>query len=173
MSSVQYNSSDHCYMTLSPTKRFKLNNCEAIRMWSENDIYIVGAKRTPCGSLLGSLSSMPAPQLGAVAHRCVLEQAHISPNDVDEVISGCVLQAGIGQGPARQAAVCAGLPYTVATTTVNKMCGSGMVSVMMGCNLIRTGNAHIVLTGGMESMSQAPFLLSKARYYTLNLMQLQ
>ena len=136
-------------------------------MWNIGDVFVVAAKRTPCGSLQGSLSSLAAHELGAVAHRACLDQAGLNPAEVDEVISGCVLQAGQGQGPARQAAIGAGLPYSVAATTVNKMCGSGMISVMMACNLIKAGGANIVIAGGFECMSQAPHLLLKARYYLL------
>ncbi|KTD16666.1 acetyl-CoA C-acyltransferase [Legionella jordanis] len=129
----------------------------------QNDIVIVAAKRTPMGGLLGSLSSLSAPELGAVAHRAAIEQAGLSPSDIDEVIGGCVLQAGIGQAPARQAAIAAGIPNSAGATTVNKMCGSGMKAVMLGHDLLKAGSANVVLAGGMESMSNAPYLLSKAR----------
>ena len=140
------------------TLRFKETN-----IVTQEDIVIVAAKRTPMGSMLGSLSSLTAPQLGAAAHRAALEQAKLAPSDLDEVISGCVLQAGIGQAPARQAALCADIPYTVNATTINKMCGSGMKAVMFAHDLIQVGSASIVLASGMESMSHAPYLLSKAR----------
>ena len=126
-------------------------------------VVIVAAKRTPLGSMLGGLSSLTAPQLGAVAHRAALEQAGLSPADIDEVISGCVLQAGIGQAPARQAAIFAGIPHSANATTINKKCGSGMKAVMLAHDLIQAGSANIVLASGMESMSNAPYLLSKAR----------
>jgi acetyl-CoA C-acetyltransferase len=129
----------------------------------KDDIVIVAAKRTPAGALLGSLSSLSAPELGAAAHQAVLKQANINPEDIDEVISGCVLQAGIGQAPARQAAIAAGIPYSKGATTINKMCGSGMKSVMLAHDLIKAQSARIVLAGGMESMSNAPYLLDKAR----------
>ncbi len=129
----------------------------------DDDIVIVAAKRTPAGAMLGHLSTLSAPELGAVAHRAAIEQAHISPEDIDEIISGCVLQAGIGQAPARQAALKAGIPTSKPTTTINKMCGSGMKAVMLAHDLIKAGSANIVLAGGMESMSNAPYLLSKAR----------
>ncbi|STX29580.1 acetyl-CoA C-acetyltransferase [Legionella beliardensis] len=129
----------------------------------QNDVVIVAAKRTPMGSMLGSLTSLSAPELGAVAHRAVLDYAHLSPTDLDEVISGCVLQAGIGQAPARQAAIKAGIPEAVGATTINKMCGSGMKAVMLAHDLIKSGSANVILAGGMESMSNAPYLLSKAR----------
>ena len=132
-------------------------------MMNPNDIVIVAAKRTPTGTLLGQFSSLTAPELGAVAHQAVLTATGISPNDIDEVISGCVLQAGIGQAPARQAAIKAGIPTSAGATTINKMCGSGMKAVMLAHDLIRAGSAEIVLAGGMESMSQAPYLLPKAR----------
>lgn len=127
------------------------------------DIVIVAAMRTPTGGLLGNLSSLSAPELGAIAHRAVLDKAQIKPADIDEIISGCVLQAGIGQAPARQAALKAGIPDSVGATTINKMCGSGLKSVMLAHDLIKAGSANIVLASGMESMSQAPYLLAKAR----------
>lgn len=128
-----------------------------------HDIVIVAAKRTPQGAFLGTLSSLTAPELGAIAHRGVIEAAGISPELVDEVISGCVLQAGIGQAPARQAALNAGIPESAGATTLNKMCGSGMKAVMLAHDLIKAGSTNIVLASGMESMSNAPYLLSKAR----------
>jgi acetyl-CoA C-acetyltransferase len=128
-----------------------------------DDIVIVAAKRTPHGAMLGSLSTLSAPELGAIAHRAAIEQAGISPNDIDEVISGCVLQAGIGQAPARQAALKAGIPNSAPASTLNKMCGSGMKSTMLAHDLIKAGSAEIILASGMESMSNAPYLLSKAR----------
>lgn len=128
-----------------------------------NDIVIVAAKRTPLGGLLGELSPLTAVELGAIAHQAALAQAGINPDDVDEVISGCVLQAGIGQAPARQAAIKAGIPYSAGATTINKMCGSGMKAVMLAHDLIKAGSANIILASGMESMSNAPYLLAKAR----------
>jgi acetyl-CoA C-acetyltransferase len=129
----------------------------------QNEVVIVAAKRTPLGALLGQFSSLSAPELGAIAHQAALAQAQISPEDLSEVLSGCVLQAGIGQAPARQAAIKAGIPDSVGTTTVNKMCGSGMKSLMLAHDLILSGSAEIVLASGMESMSNAPYLLAKAR----------
>lgn len=129
----------------------------------QHDIVIVAAKRTPMGGMLGSLSSLTAPELGAIAHRAVMAEANIAPEDIEEVITGCVLQAGIGQAPARQAAIKAGIPNSVGATTINKMCGSGMKAVMLAHDLIKAGTAKIMLAGGMESMSNAPYLLSKAR----------
>ncbi|MGL6028716.1 MAG: thiolase family protein [Legionella sp.] len=128
-----------------------------------NDVVIVAAKRTPMGGMLGELSALSAPELGAIAHKAALAQANISPADIDEVISGCVLQAGIGQAPARQAAIAAGIPNSTNTTTINKMCGSGMKAVMFAHDLIKAGSANVVLASGMESMSNAPYLLPKAR----------
>ena len=128
-----------------------------------DDIVIVAAMRTPCGNLLGNLSSLPAPALAAAAHRAALAQAHLAPADIDDVLTGCVLQAGIGQAPARQAALLAGLPYSVGATTLNKMCGSGMKAVMLAHDVIKAGSARIVFAGGMESMSRAPYLLAGAR----------
>lgn len=129
----------------------------------QNDVVIVAAKRTPMGSMLGALSSLTAPELGAIAHKAALEQAGISPSDIDEVISGCVLQAGLGQAPARQAAIKAGIPDSCGATTINKMCGSGMKAAMLAHDLIKAGSATIILASGMESMSNAPYLLQKAR----------
>ncbi|WP_131782283.1 acetyl-CoA C-acyltransferase [Legionella gresilensis] len=129
----------------------------------QNDVVIVAAKRTPMGNMLGALSSLSAPDLGAEAHRAVIDFAQISPNDIDEVISGCVLQAGIGQAPARQAAIKAGVPEAIGATTINKMCGSGMKAVMLAHDLIKCGSANTILASGMESMSNAPYLLNKAR----------
>lgn len=127
------------------------------------DIVIVAAKRTPIGSFLGGLSNESAPKLGSIAHAAAITAAQLNPNDIDEVISGCVLQAGIGQAPARQAAIMATIPEGVGATTINKMCGSGMKAVMLAYDLIRAGSANIVLASGMENMSLAPYLLSKAR----------
>lgn len=127
------------------------------------EVVIVAAKRTPIGSYLGGLSSLSAPELGSIAHRAALEEANLTGADLDEVISGCVLQAGIGQAPARQAAIAANIPNCVGATTINKMCGSGLKSVMLGVNAIKTGESNIVLASGMESMSNAPYLLAKAR----------
>lgn len=129
----------------------------------QDDVVIVAAKRTPTGNLMGTLSSLSAPELGAVAHKAAIEQAGISPADIDEVISGCVLQAGIGQAPARQAAKFAGIPDDKGATTINKMCGSGMKAAMLGHDLIKAGSVDVVLASGMESMSNAPYLLNKAR----------
>src|SRR5580704_7849682 len=128
-----------------------------------HDIVIVAAKRTPMGAMLGELSSLSAPELGAVAHKAVLAQAGLPPSEIDEVISGCVLQAGIGQAPGRQAAIKAGIPNSTGATTINKMCGSGMKAVMLAHDLILAGSAQVILASGMESMSNAPYLLAKAR----------
>jgi acetyl-CoA C-acetyltransferase len=129
----------------------------------QNDIVIVAAKRTPMGALLGNLAALSAPELGAIAHKAALSQSGISPAEIDEVISGCVLQAGIGQAPARQAAIKAGIPNSAGAITINKMCGSGMKAVMLAHDLIQAGSAQVVLASGMESMTNAPYLLSKAR----------
>ena len=132
-------------------------------MLNPNDIVIVAAKRTPIGSLQGQFASLSASTLGATAHRAAMEQAGLQGVEIDEVLTGCVLQAGQGQAPARQAALDAGLPVSVPATTINKMCGSGMKAVMLGHDLIKAGSANIILASGMESMSQAPYLLPKAR----------
>ncbi|MGB6033064.1 MAG: acetyl-CoA C-acetyltransferase [Bacteroidota bacterium] len=127
------------------------------------DVVIVSACRTPIGGFGGSLSSLPAPRLGAIAVREAVQRAGLKPEDVDEVIMGNVLSAGVGQAPARQAAIFAGLPESVECMTVNKVCGSGLKSVMLGAQAIMLGDAEVVVAGGMESMSNAPYLLDKAR----------
>ena len=130
---------------------------------SPSDVVIVSAKRTPIGAFLGALSPLSAVQLGSAAIKAALEAASVGPNDVQEVIMGCVLPANLGQAPARQAALGAGVPVAAPATTVNKMCGSGLKAVMMAADQIRAGGANIVLAGGLESMSNAPYLLPKAR----------
>ncbi|HEX3604143.1 MAG TPA: acetyl-CoA C-acyltransferase [Steroidobacteraceae bacterium] len=126
-------------------------------------IVILSARRTPVGAFQGALTTLTAPQLGAVAIKAALADAGVKAAEVDEVILGCVLSAGIGQAPARQAALGAGLPTSTPSTTVNKMCGSAMRAVMLGADQILAGNAQIVVAGGIESMSNAPYLLPKAR----------
>ena len=126
-------------------------------------VVIAGMARTPLGGFQGELASLPAPALGAVAIKAALERAGVAPADVDEIIMGCVLPAGQGQAPARQAALGAGLPVSAGCVTVNKMCGSAMKAVMLGVDAIRAGSARLVVAGGMESMSNAPYLLPKAR----------
>jgi acetyl-CoA C-acetyltransferase len=122
------------------------------------DVVIVGARRTPIGSFLGSLASVTAPQLGATAIRAALEHARVKPEDVGEVFMGCVLPAGQGQAPARQASLGAGIPASVPCTTVNKVCGSGLKTVILAAQAIAGGDADIAVAGGMESMSNAPHL---------------
>ena len=130
---------------------------------SPSDVVIVSAKRTPIGAFLGVLSPLSAVQLGSAAIKAALEAGSIAASDVQEVIMGCVLPANLGQAPARQAALGAGVPIGVPATTINKMCGSGLKAVMMAADQIRAGGAGIVLAGGLESMSNAPYLLPKAR----------
>jgi acetyl-CoA C-acetyltransferase len=130
---------------------------------SGTDVVIVSAKRTPIGAFLGVLSPLSAVQLGSAAIKAALEAAGVGAGDVQEVLMGCVLPAGLGQAPARQAALGAGVPIAVPATTVNKMCGSGLKAVMMAADQIRSGTAEVVLAGGLESMSNAPYLLPKAR----------
>ena len=130
---------------------------------SKDPIVIVGMARTPMGNFQGDLAPMSAPELGAVAIKAALERAGVSPDDVDEVIMGNVLPAGQGQAPARQAAIGAGIPVSAGATTVNKMCGSGMKATMLGNDLITAGSADVMVTGGLESMTNAPYLLPKAR----------
>ncbi|MGB5245610.1 MAG: acetyl-CoA C-acyltransferase [Woeseia sp.] len=129
----------------------------------QDSIAIVAARRTPLGSFQGSLSAVKATDLSAAATRAAVADAGIDVADIDEALLGCVLPAGLGQAPARQAALASGLPLGITCTTVNKVCGSGMKTVMLGSDLIRAGSATIVLTGGMESMSNAPYLMPKAR----------
>jgi acetyl-CoA C-acetyltransferase len=128
-----------------------------------DDIVIVAARRTPIGAFQGVFSPLRATELGGVAAAAALADARLGAGDIDEVILGCVLPAGLGQAPARQAALLAGLAREVPATTINKMCGSGMKAVMLAADQIRAGSARIVLAGGFESMSNAPFLLPKAR----------
>jgi acetyl-CoA C-acetyltransferase len=128
-----------------------------------SDVYLLSAVRTPIGKFLGGLSEIPSPQLGAMAVADVVRRAGAVPEQIDEVIMGCVLQAGLGQNPARQSALRAGLPDTIAAYTVNKVCGSGLKSVMCATQAIRAGDADLIVAGGMESMSRAPYLLPSAR----------
>ena len=127
------------------------------------EVVIASAARTPIGSFQGALSSIPSPKLGAVAIAAAVERAGIKPEDVDECIMGCVLPAGIGQAPARQAAIYAGLPKSTACLTINKVCGSGLKALMLAANSIRCGEAEVIVAGGMENMSLSPYLLPKAR----------
>ena len=130
---------------------------------SEDAVVIVNGARTPMGGFQGSLSSVTAPELGATSIREAVARAGIAPEDVQEVIMGCVLPAGLKQGPARQAALDAGLPEATGCTTINKLCGSGMKATMLAHDLIKAGTNDIMVSGGMESMSNAPYVLEKAR----------
>ncbi|AKU90817.1 acetyl-CoA C-acetyltransferase [Vulgatibacter incomptus] len=127
-------------------------------MADKREVVIVGAARTPIGAFLGSLSSMTAPKLGAVAIKAALERAGVKPESVGHVIMGNVLQAGVGQAPARQAAIFAGIPELTPAVTLNKVCGSGLEAVVQGARAIMLGDAEVVVAGGMESMSNAPYL---------------
>jgi acetyl-CoA C-acetyltransferase len=127
------------------------------------DVYIIAARRTPIGAFQGALGPLTAPQLGAVAAQAALKDSALPPEHVQESIFGCVLMAGIGQAPGRQAALAAGVPAHVPATTINKMCGSGLKAAMLASDQIRAGSAEIVLAGGVESMTNAPYLLPKAR----------
>jgi acetyl-CoA C-acetyltransferase len=124
---------------------------------------IISAVRTPVGKFLGALKDFKGTELGAIAVREAVKRAGVNPEDVDEVIMGCVIQAGLGQNPARQAALHGGLPNTVSAVTVNKVCGSGLKAIMMAAQGVQLGDTEIVVAGGMESMSNAPYLLPKAR----------
>lgn len=130
---------------------------------SMSNAYIVSAVRTPIGKLMGGLSSFPSPALGALVVREAVLRGEVAPSQVDEVFMGCVLQAGLGQNPARQSALRGGLPDGVGAVTVNKVCGSGLKSIIFGVQAIKTGDADVVVAGGMESMSGAPFVLPDAR----------
>ncbi|GAB4577241.1 MAG: acetyl-CoA C-acyltransferase [Rhodothalassiaceae bacterium] len=132
-------------------------------MTAEDPIVVAGMARTPMGGFQGALAPASAPALGAAAIAAALERAGIAPDDADETIMGCVLPAGLGQAPARQAAKAAGVPDAVGAVTVNKMCGSGMKAAMLGHDSILAGTNRIVIAGGMESMTNAPYLLPKAR----------
>ena len=127
------------------------------------EIVILGGARTPIGSFLGTLSSIPAPRLGATAIKCALENSRVQPEQIQQVIMGNVLQAAIGQAPARQAGIFAGIPVHAGAVTVNKVCGSGMKALMYAANDIRCGEYDIAVAGGMESMSNAPYALPQAR----------
>lgn len=132
-------------------------------MSREDPVVIVSAARTPLGGFQGALSQFTATTLGAIALRAALERASLASDRVDEVYMGCVLPAGLGQAPARQAALAAGLPHATGCTTISKVCGSGMKAVMLAHDALQCGSADVVLAGGMESMSNAPYLLPKAR----------
>ena len=129
-----------------------------------NDVVIASAARTPVGTFGGSFTDVPATKLGSVAIAEALRRAGVQPEDVDEVIMGLVISDGVGQGAARQAAMAAGIPVSAPATTINKVCGSGLKAVALAAQAVALGDADIVVAGGMESMSCAPFLLSKARY---------
>ncbi len=128
-----------------------------------SDVFIIAARRTPIGAFQGALSTVAAPELGSIATRAALHDAGVAASLIDEAVFGCVLAAGLGQAPARQAALAAGLAASIPTTTLNKMCGSGMKAVMLACDQIRAGSASVMMAGGFESMSNAPYLLPKAR----------
>ena len=132
-------------------------------MVGNESVFLCGAKRTPTGSFSGSLAGVPAPTLGAHAISAVLKQTSVAPESVSEVIMGCILSAGCGQAPARQAALGAGLPESVQAMTINKVCSSGLKAVMLGANQVQLGYASAVIAGGMENMSRAPYLLPQMR----------
>jgi len=127
------------------------------------EVLIAAARRTPIGSFQGALSALSAPQLGAVAIAAAIKDSGLAAEQIQETILGCVLQAGIGQAPGRQAALAGGVPKQVPATTINKMCGSGLKAVMMAADQIRAGSSQVILAGGIESMTNAPYLLPKAR----------
>jgi acetyl-CoA C-acetyltransferase len=130
---------------------------------TDQDVVILAAQRTPIGAFQGALAPLTAPQLGAAAVRAAIDAAGVAPADLQEVVLGCVLSAGLGQAPARQAALGAGVPAAVPATTLNKMCGSGLKACMMAADQLRSGDIELALAGGLESMSNAPYLLAKAR----------
>lgn len=127
------------------------------------EVFIVSARRTPLGSFQGALAPLTAPQLGAIAASAAIKDSELPAEIIEETLFGCVLMAGIGQAPGRQAALAAGVPQSVPATTINKMCGSGLKAVMMAADQIRAGSANVILAGGIESMTNAPYLLPKAR----------
>src|SRR5512147_3034815 len=129
-------------------------------MAKENEAVILSAARTPVGKFQGSLSSLPATQLGAIAVKAAVERAKIDPHEIEEVIMGNVVQAGEGQAPARQSGILGGIPATVSASTVNKVCGSGLKAVMFASQAVRAGDADLFVAGGFESMSRAPYLVS-------------
>jgi acetyl-CoA C-acetyltransferase len=133
-------------------------------MTRDNDVVIVSAVRTPIGKFQGCLAAFPAPKLGAIVIRAAVDRVGIQPTTIDEVLMGNVVLAGQGQAPARQASIAAGIPPTVGATTINKICGSGLKTVMLGAAMIRASDANIVVAGGMESMDNGPYLLPKARF---------
>ncbi len=133
-------------------------------MTTGNGIYILGAARTPIGKMMGGLANLAATQLGAIATRAALERSNVEPSVVDEVILGQVVQAGVGQAPARQASIAAGIPTSANATTLNKVCASGLEAINQAAHAIRAGDSTVVVAGGMESMSQGPHLLPKARF---------
>src|SRR5690606_27379678 len=143
------------------------SNAELTNIHQENrmsdPVVIVSVARTPLGGFQGDLASLTTPQLGAVAIKAAVERARLKPEQVEEVIMGCVLPAGLGQAPARQAALGAGLPLSAGCTTINKVCGSGMKATMLAHDLLLAGSNEVMVAGGMESMSNAPYLLPKAR----------
>ncbi len=130
---------------------------------SSDAVVIVAAKRSPLGAFQGALSGASSPDIAAAAIRACMEESGVLPEAVNEVLMGCVLPAGVGQAPARQAAIKAGIPLAAGCTTLNKVCGSGMKTTMLGHDLIKAGSAKVVISGGMESMSNAPYLMPKAR----------
>src|SRR5258708_28653813 len=133
-------------------------------MTDNGTIYILGAARTPIGKMMGTLATIPAIELGATAIRAALKRAHVDASAVDEVIMGQVVQAGIGQAPARQASIAAGIPTSANATTLNKVCASGLEAINQAGHAVRAGDSTLVVAGGMESMSQGPHLLPKARF---------
>src|SRR5437764_13034341 len=128
-----------------------------------NDIVILGGSRTPIGSFLGTLATLPAPKLGSIAIKCALQNSGVQPEQIEQVIMGNVLQAAVGQAPARQAGIGAGIPVGAGAVTVNKVCGSGMKAVMYAANDIRCGEYEIAIAGGMELMSDAPDATTQGR----------
>jgi acetyl-CoA C-acetyltransferase len=130
---------------------------------NSDPIVIVGAARTPMGGLGGDLGTVSAPDLGSIAIAGAIDKAKLTVNDVDDVVMGVVLSAGQGQAPARQASIGAGIPVHIGATTINKMCGSGMKAIMFACDSILAGSHDIMVAGGMESMTNAPYLLPNVR----------
>ncbi|MGI9214110.1 MAG: acetyl-CoA C-acetyltransferase, partial [Gammaproteobacteria bacterium] len=132
-------------------------------MLNDDPVVIVGAARTPIGSFQGVFSNLKGPDLGSLAIKAAVDRAKVNPQEIEEVIMGCVLSAGIGQSPARQAAIKAGLSKHVHCTTINKICGSGMKTVMLAVDSLLSGSSNIIVAGGLESMTNAPYILDTAR----------
>ena len=151
------------FQVLAKKKYKYINNYLEEKALTTNEVVIVSAVRTPIGSFLGGLQNVKATELGAIVIKAALEKAGVNPSEVDDVIMGNVLQAGLGQNPARQAALAAGVPQEASAITINKVCGSGLQAVHYATQAIIAGDADVVVAGGMENMSRAAYVLNNAR----------